>query len=154
MVKRPLTPLEEALFVWLNSNSKIAKRFATLTFLEIARLFEKDEYEQIKAYVQRQNELKARLQQERVKGQSTTPKLPPTQPEIGLDFWLRIKIFFYLLFEDKENKESLKDIIKLFLAEPYSKVDLRFVIYKWESRKKGNYTSKMAKWLNKFINSF
>ena len=55
MRSRPLTILEETLFLWLNSKSKVAQKFATLTFLDIAHFFEIEEHQQILKYeVQRQ----------------------------------------------------------------------------------------------------
>lgn len=153
---RPLTTIEEALFVWLNSDSKTAKKFATLTFLEIARTFEKHEYKAIKAYEREEQKRKIKMQNIRIaqmkKTKSNTPSMKVNK-QVGLGLWIRIKIFFYLLMEDKWTKESLKEIIITFISEPYSKEDLKFVLYKWRSREKGPFSSKLAKWLGKLINN-
>ncbi len=151
LFRRPLTPIEETLFVWLNSDSKIAQRFATLTFLEIARLFEFEEYKQIKAHRAKMEELRVRLQAQK-QNNTVNPNRPQTvEYNPGLNWWLRVKIFFYLLFESRQNQQSLKEIIRLFLAERYSKTDLQMVIYKWDTRKKGGLSSKLAKWLYKLL---
>lgn len=148
--KRPLTPIEETLFVWLNSDSKIAQRFATHTFLEISHLFEREELKQIKLHRAQQEELRIRLQKQKI-ANSQPKNIQQVAFNPGLGLWLRIKIFFYLLFEEKKNKQSLKEIIHLFLAERYSKMDLQMVVYKWQTRKKGNFSDKLAKWLEKLM---
>lgn len=149
--KRPLTRVEEALFTWLNSKSKVAQHFATLTFLEIAQTFEREEYKQIRAYRRQREKLrKQRRERERLVNQQIRRAQQATV-EVGLGLWLRLKIFFYLLFEDRMTKQSLKDIIRVFLAEPYSKEDLWAVIYKWKTRDKGVLSTKLAKWLMKLM---
>ncbi|NOQ75742.1 MAG: hypothetical protein GQ574_27290 [Crocinitomix sp.] len=152
MLNRPLTALEETLFTWLNSTSKPAQKFATLTFLDIAHSFEKEEHDQIQAYAVEVEQRKIRwLENQRSQTNKVRLQTPSSAGNVGFGLWLRIKIFFYLLFEDKETKETLKGIIHAFLAEPYSKKDLNFVIYKWKTRQKGNLSSKLAKWLGKLM---
>lgn len=152
MMARPLTALEETLFTWLNSSSKPAQQFATLTFLDIAHTFEKEEHDQILAYAVEMQERKIQWLKDQ-RAQSNKVKIQPqtANNKVGLGVWLKIKIFFYLLFEDKTTKETLKGIIHAFLAEPYSKKDLNYVIYKWKTRQKGNLSSKLAKWLGKLM---
>jgi hypothetical protein len=82
-----------------------------------------------------------------IKKSSATPNYS------GLDFWLKIRIFFYLLFESKMTKEKLTYIIMIFQSAKYSKHDLRLVIHKWEVRKRGDLTTKLAKWLKKLFNN-
>lgn len=149
MVKRPLTAIEEALFVWLNSNSKTAQKYATLAFLEFAKWFEAEEYDLIQEHKARETEREARriAQKQAVK----IPTIAQGVPELGLGIWLRLKIFFYLLFENSANKHSLKRIIKVFQTGPYSKRHLRLVTYKWRTRAEGDFSSKLAKWLDRLI---
>lgn len=153
MSKRPLTKMEESLFKWVNSKSKVAQGFATLVFLEIAKSFEREEFKQINAYNKEQERrriqslVEQRNARERARAQNRTATT-------GLGLMLRIRIFFYLLFEDKSTKQSLRDIIKIFISETYSKEDLKFVIYKWEKREKGVLSTKLAKWLKRFRSSF
>lgn len=149
---RPLTKIEEALFKWLNSSLKPAQEFATLTFLELAHSFESDEYELIRAYrAQKQQQV---LEQESNRRLSAIIKKSSATPNYsGLDFWLKLRIFFYLLFESKMTKEKLTYIILIFQSAKYSKHDLRLVIHKWEVRKRGDLTTKLAKWLKKLFNN-
>ncbi len=149
--KRPLTAIEETLFTWLNSNSKIAQKFATLTFLEISRSFENEEFRKMKLYRIEEQKRQVRSAEARRNQEITARQQATPISQRGLGFWLRIKIFFFLLFEDKETKASLKDIIETFIAEPYSKKDLQFVVYKWRVREKGSLSSKLAKWLSKLM---
>lgn len=149
MVKRPLTVLEESLFIWLNSKSKIAQKYATLAFLEFARVFEAEEYILIQEYKAKRAEMEA--QRIARKQASNTTTVIQGASEIGLGLWLRLKIFFYLLFENKTNKQNLKSIIKIFLTGPYSKRHLRLVTYKWRTRAQGDFSSKLAKWLDRLI---
>ncbi|MFT5820556.1 MAG: hypothetical protein ACI8ZM_001799 [Crocinitomix sp.] len=152
MLNRPLTALEETLFNWLNSTSKPAQKFATLTFLDIAHSFEKEEHDQILAYAVEAQQRKIRwLENQRSQSNKVRIQAPTAAGNVGFGLWLRLKIFFYLLFEDKQTKETLKGIIHAFLAEPYSKKDLNYVIYKWKTRQKGNLSSKLAKWLGKLM---
>jgi len=149
MVKRPLTGIEESLFIWLNSNSKTAQKYATLAFLEFARVFEAEEYILINEYIVRRAEIEARriAQKQASSGKMVTQ----SSVETGLDLWLRLRIFFYLLFENKTKKQSLKSIIKVFLTGPYSKDHLQLVTYKWRTRSRGEFSSKLAKWLDRLI---
>ena len=149
--KRPLTRVEEALFTWMNSKSKVAQHFATLTFLEIAQTFEREEYQQIRAYRKQREKLRKQRREKELLVSQQIRRAQRATVEVGLGLWLRLKIFFYLLFEDRPTKESLKDIIRVFLAEPYSKEDLWAVIYKWKTRDKGVLSTKLAKWLMKLM---
>ncbi len=150
--ERPLTQLEEALFQWLNSGKKRAQEFATLTFLEIAHSFERKEYELIRNHI-KERELKKHQMRTKQNVAQIMHQTATVPHYIGLDFWLRFRIFFYLLFESRLTKEKLKDIIMVFQSAKYSKEDLRFVIHKWNQRKRGELSTKLAKWLIKLFHN-
>lgn len=145
---RPLTPIERTLYKWMEYDDML-RRFATLTFLELARGY--DRYEPLalrerELYQQRQSILQAQ--------QYAQPPRPVvvTNPEIQLHLGLRIKIFFYFLFSSNQNKYLLKDTVLLFLnVSRYTFEDLQFIVKRWERSEQKGITSKLAKWLPKFF---
>lgn len=149
---RPLTLVEETLFQWLNSDMKRAQKFATLVFLEIAHSFENPEAECVKEHI-KQRELRLIAMEKTRKLEALHGIAVKAAPAIGLDFWLRVRIGWYLLFEKRQDKENLKSIIVTFKSEKYSKQDLRTVIQKWGNRQKGTFSTKLAKWLSKLIHA-
>ena len=146
--QRPLTQIEETLFIWLNSKSKTAQKFAAQVFLDFAYVLENEEHSGIKKYNAIQRQLHEQSVRQPASNQST---IAAYGNENGLGLWLRFKIFLYLLFENKANRDRLKDIIKTFQAGHYSKFDLQLVIHKWKTRYKGDLSMKLAKWLDKLM---
>ncbi len=152
MSSRPLTRIEEGLFIWMNSNSKIAQKYAMLAFLEFAHSFEVQEKHRLWELKIREQE-RERERRERQTSQSVRYRKAPSAPaEYGIGWWLRIKIFFYLLFESKENKLLLKDILKLYMnSGRYSREELKLVTWKWRTRNRGELSNKLAKWLERLV---
>lgn len=147
--KRPLVPVEQILFRWMEANSTL-RRFATLVFLEMERSCDQFErrtiLEQIIRRRQLENMLRMQAQQER------KPVVFAAPSEISLALMLRIRIFFYFLFSSNANKYLLKDTILLFLnVNRYSSDNLTHVIHKWKTNAQHSITGKLAKWLLRFM---
>ncbi|WP_430406290.1 hypothetical protein [Fluviicola sp.] len=146
---RPLTSMESVLYRWMEGDS-VVRRFATLTFLEFSKSY--DRFEQIKfAEFKQLNESQRNMQQ--VPRPAMIRPVPVLSSEVGLHFWLRIKIFFYFIFSSNTNKFLLKDTILLFLNvnRHYTKDDLIYLINRWKNSSQQGVTSKLAKWLTRFF---
>lgn len=144
---RPLTILEKTLYKWMEYDD-LMRRFATLTFLELAKGYDRHERQELYQRQVYQQQAHAREQQMRP---AMRPVLFAPQ-EIKLHLILRIRIFFYFLFSSNQNKYLLKDTILLFLnVHRYSSADLEMLIQRWKRSEQQGVTSKLAKWLTKFF---
>lgn len=148
MIERPLTAIEQAMFKWINSNSNLAREFATLAFFQFTRVFEHNELiyiaeiqEQEIARSARNRDVSAAARRAQVNANVT--------PEHRLGFWIQIRIFFMTLSEPPERRKELKALVKLCLnTGKYNIADLKIVVWKWQAM--GNDTSrKFGRWLRR-----
>lgn len=145
---RPLTHVEQGLLGWLSSNSLSAKKIATLAFLEIARLFEVEEYA-ASLNLSKQLEARKQLQSSSAKPAPTVTNAAPAAP-LGLGLFLRIRIFVYLLFRPAEERETLKSILRTLLYQrQFKRNHIQLVAQKWRARSKG-FPVKLGGWLQQF----
>ncbi len=145
---RPLTSIETVLYQWMESDSTM-RRFATLVFLEIAQSYDRFES---RALDQHQQAIQQQLIWEMQQVQTAPAAKPAPPAEINLHLFLRIRIFFYFLFASNENKYLLKDTLLLFLnVNRYTSADLERLIQRWQRSEQKGITSKLAKWLYKFL---
>lgn len=147
---RPLTPLESEMIEWVNKSKSTTKEIAVLFFLEIASAIEESEIEFIKEEQNRiiEEEHLRRARENAKRMIITTPQAAP----IGLSFMLKVKIFFILLFESRENKRALKDILRfLFNVKGYKIIHIRIMNNKWKKHDPNRLTGKLGKWLDRLI---
>lgn len=147
--ERPSTEIELIIFDWVNSQHMILQRIGTLCSLEFAKILEEDEHQYVSEYrivLAQQVAEKVRL------AKRTNPIAQRTKEyEIGLGIWLRIKIFFYMIFESKENRKLLKFLLKLLRNnKQYSSLQVRIMNHKWKYKDPIGRSKKMAKWLSRF----
>lgn len=149
--ERPFTEIEKIMLSWMDKGDLILKQISTLSFLNFAQVFEENEIDQIEI-------LKEKLRKQSfIKRESTfntdqaAPKTPSTSVEPILSLWIRIYIFFLLLFEKKDDKITLKALFKLLLKYPnFSHRQLNLVFLKWK-RSQNTTTQKIASWLSRLI---
>lgn len=147
--QRPFTEIEHIMLKWMDRGDIILKQISTLSFLNFAQVFEENEIYQIEDLKEQQRE--QNFIRERsihfAKQTSSRPQVASSEPMLSL--WIRIHIFFLLLFENKEDKITLKALFKLLLKYPnFSFKHLHLVFFKWK-RSQDASTQKLAKWLNR-----
>lgn len=136
---RPLTAIEEGMFLWLEKGSLELQKYAMLTFMEFSVTLEQEV-----SYLMPALREQLRLRRERAAQRKATPT-PSGQPAESytpvpaylkkLPVWWRIRIFFMMMSRPTTEKQSLKYLLRSFISNyAYSNTDFHSMLYKWRRR--------------------
>jgi ribosomal silencing factor RsfS len=147
---RPLTAMESEMIEWVNSPNPVAKKIAVLFFLNISSTVEERELVFIREEKARRiNERELKIKRENARGMVITA---PKTSQVGLSFMLKVKIFLMLLFESKENKRVLKDMLRfLFNVKGYKTLHIRMMNQKWKKHDPNRLAGKLGNWLDRLM---
>lgn len=149
--ERPFTEIESIMLLWMDKGDIILKQVSTLSFLNFAKVFEEEELDQIellKEQLRKQKVIQKRVVQNTTQSVQTNAT---TSYEPVISLWTRIYIFFLLLFETKDKKDTLKAILKLLYRYPnFSRKHMHLVFAKWV-RSSDKTTQKLASWLSRLV---
>ena len=149
LYNRPKTSLEIKMGNWVRSNHDALKKLAVLCFLKIAKSFELDEIDGLKAVRttlwDRQNGIQ--------------PSIPVTAPvsktenlTFALSWYTRLRIFFLLLFRPKADKGTLKLLLVTLYEYRYRtrkhRSHIRIMLKKWAFTE-SSLLQKLSRWLRR-----
>lgn len=150
---RPVTRIETILTGWLQGGHAFARQVATLAFVEFARALDLEEPRLIQDAIMRASlvqQERMRQEQQRQFAQAVERAVNyPVMPQLSL--WSRIKIFFWLLFRDANEKVVLRELMQtLLMYKITNPALLQTLINRW-SRSRNARLEGMAWWIGKLM---
>ena len=151
--KRPDTAIESILYSWIQGDHAFSRQLATLAFVEFARVFDLEEprliqFAQASAVAAQQERLRQQ-QEQQYRQRAEQAIIYPVMPELSL--WTRIKIFFWLLFCDTNEKMLHRELMRtLLMYKQTNHTLLQAVVLRW-NRSSNPKMQRMAWWIGKLI---
>jgi hypothetical protein len=150
---RPLTAIEVSLYRWLNGNNAFAQSLALLSFMQFSKGFDLEENHAVPQFTgKREPSQQAASENGETNTRTIIPgRAPVTLYTLELSWMHRLRIWWWLLFENEEDRILFRNLLSSTLQHYtwFNHMHVRLVISKLKGQDIERF-NKVGRWMDKW----